>query len=32
MLEFDEQSLLLASDALVPSYFVKTFTFNNQTQ
>ena len=31
VLEFDEQSLLLASGALVPSYFVKILSFNNQT-
>jgi len=31
-LEFDEQSLLLASGALVPSYFVKILSFNNQIQ
>ena len=31
MLEFDEQSLLLDSGALVPSYFVKILSFNNQT-
>ena len=32
VLEFDEQSLLLASGALVPSYFVKILSFNNQIQ
>ena len=32
VLEFDEQSLLLASGALVPSYFVKILSFNNQNQ
>jgi len=32
VLEFDEQSLLLATGALVPSYFVKILSFNNQTQ
>ena len=32
MLEFDEQSLLLTSGALVPSYFVKILSFNNQIQ
>ena len=30
VLEFDEQSLLLASGALVPSYFVKILSFRNQ--
>jgi len=30
VLEFDEQSLLLASGALVPSYFIKILSFNNQ--
>jgi endonuclease G len=32
VLEFDEQSLLLATGALVPSYFVKILSFSNQTQ
>jgi endonuclease G len=32
VLEFDEQSLLLISGALVPSYFVKILSFNNQIQ
>ena len=32
ILEFDEQSLLLTSGALVPSYFVKILSFNNQIQ
>ena len=32
VLEFDEQSLLLATGALVPSYFVKILSFNNQLQ
>ncbi len=32
VLEYDEQSLLLATGALVPSYFVKILSFNNQTQ
>ena len=32
VLEFDEQSLLLASGALVPSYFVKILSFNNRVQ
>ena len=32
ILEFDEQSLLLATGALVPSYFVKILSFNNQNQ
>ena len=32
ILEFDENSLLLASGALVPSYFVKILSFNNQNQ
>ena len=32
VLDFDEQSLLLASVALVPSYFVKILSFNNQLQ
>jgi hypothetical protein len=31
-MEFDDQSLLLASGALVPSYFVKILSFNNQVQ
>jgi len=30
VLEFDEQSLLLATGALVPSHFVKILSFNNQ--
>ena len=29
VLEFDEQSLLLVTGALVPSYFVKILSFNN---
>jgi endonuclease G len=32
VMEFDDQSLLLASGALVPSYFVKILSFNNQVQ
>jgi len=32
VLEFDEHSLLLATGALVPSYFVKILSFNNQIQ
>jgi len=32
VLEFDEQSLLLTSGALVPSYFVKILNFNNKVQ
>ena len=32
ILEFDEKSLLLASGALVPSYFVKILRFNNRVQ
>jgi endonuclease G len=31
-LEFDANSLLLSSGALVPSYFVKILTFNNQLE
>jgi endonuclease G, mitochondrial len=31
-LEFDANSLMLSSGALVPSYFVKILSFNNQTQ
>ena len=31
-IEFDANSLLLSSGALVPSYFVKILSFNNQTQ
>ena len=29
VLEFDEQSLLLATGALVPTYFVKILSYNN---
>ena len=32
VLEFDEQSLLLGTGALVPSYFVKILSYNNQLQ
>jgi len=32
VLEFDEQSLLLATGALVPSYFVKILSFDHQLQ
>jgi len=32
ILEFDEQSILLASGALVPSYFVKILSFDNKIQ
>jgi endonuclease G len=32
VLEFDEQSLLLSTGALVPSYFVKILSFNKQQE